>query len=253
MPSSTLPAAFSTRQSLAHSSLTRIKYPTPTIMAPQLPPHPSSVRHRLRAVLPETLKDTEAEPLSIDPLSIDQDILSPHNNTAATSSHTWHQPRPILQKLLSQGMPAESVLLLNIVAVIWGSQHPVIKMVVDDCDPSSFTLVRFCLAAIIASVFSDSSLLWNTNTSDGNEEDGSDSAPSKAKLTWRWGAEMGLWMFLGYAFQSIGLEVSESVPCHLVMFSESQGPFILTHRHTTQYQSCSTRQRNDLVSSCILM
>lgn len=98
-------------------------------------------------------------------------------------------------------MPAESVLLLNVVAVIWGSQHPVIKMVVDDCDASAFTLVRFCFAAIIASIFAPP---WNVNdNTDGNVED----ATSKLKLTWRWGAEMGLWMFLGYAFQSIGLEV----------------------------------------------
>jgi hypothetical protein len=101
-----------------------------------------------------------------------------------------HQPQPIISKLV-KGMPAESVLLLNVVAVIWGSQHPIIKMVVSDCDPSVFTLVRFAFAAVIASFFS-----WNTTLEKGDSQQ-----------TWRWGAEMGLWMFLGYAFQAIGLEV----------------------------------------------
>jgi hypothetical protein len=101
-----------------------------------------------------------------------------------------HQPQPIISKLV-KGMPAESALLLNVVAVIWGSQHPIIKMVVDDCDPSVFSLVRFAFAAVIASFFS-----WSTTVEKGDTQQ-----------TWRWGAEMGLWMFLGYAFQAIGLEV----------------------------------------------
>jgi EamA-like transporter family len=146
-----------------------------------------AVRHRSsRAVFPETMNDAEAE------------SLYPHMERNETGSiqglHHEYQPQlpppPVLSKLV-KGMPAESVLLLNVVAVIWGSQHPIIKMVVDDCDPSVFSFVRFAFAALIASVFS-----WNTTL---EKED--------VHQTWRWGAEMGLWMFLGYAFQAVGLEV----------------------------------------------
>jgi hypothetical protein len=119
----------------------------------------------------------------------------PHDEMNETSSAVKglvhdYQPQPIISKLV-RGMPAESVLLLNVVAVIWGSQHPVIKMVVDDCDPSVFSFVRFAFAAVIASFFS-----WHTTLEKGD-----------MRQTWRWGAEMGFWMFLGYAFQAIGLEV----------------------------------------------
>ena len=54
-------------------------------------------------------------------------------------------------------MPVDAVAQLNVVAVIWGSQHPVIKMVVDDSDASTFSLVRFALGALIAT---PSWLLW---------------------------------------------------------------------------------------------
>ena len=204
MPSSTLPAAFSIRQNLP-SSASSIKYPMAPfpqnpLAAPSavLIPHPSSVRHRLRAVLPETLRDAEIEPLSVD---------IPHNNN---HNNTWHPPQPALQQVLTKGLPTESVFLLNFVALIWGSQHPVIKMVVNDCDPSTFSLVRFAFAALIASIFAPP---WNF---DGDENH----TTSKAKVTWRWGAEMGFWMFLGYAFQAIGLEVSLSC-CRVFRFCNS--------------------------------
>eukprot|EP00546_Thalassionema_frauenfeldii_P018163 CAMPEP_0178906582 /NCGR_PEP_ID=MMETSP0786-20121207/6905_1 /TAXON_ID=186022 /ORGANISM="Thalassionema frauenfeldii, Strain CCMP 1798" /LENGTH=411 /DNA_ID=CAMNT_0020578305 /DNA_START=177 /DNA_END=1412 /DNA_ORIENTATION=+ len=104
----------------------------------------------------------------------------------------------------SIGIPADSVLLLNLVAVIWGSQHAVIKTCVSDIDPSSFSLVRFFLGALIAtpgiwSIGNDATKRKLTTAKRKSEYD-------TLKLTLRWGAEMGLWMFLGYAFQAIGLE-----------------------------------------------
>jgi len=154
----------------------------------------SSVRHRLRAILPETLRDTEVQE---DPL-LDQTILKQSNNN--TETHTWHSPQPALQHVLTKGIPTEAVVLLNVVAVIWGSQHPIIKMVVEDCDAAAFSLVRFCLAATIATLFSPPPLPVRTRQQD------TDDSIKSAQVTWRWGAEMGLWMFLGYAFQAIGLE-----------------------------------------------
>lgn len=143
----------------------------------------------------------------------------------------------------------QSIILLNFVAVIWGTQHSFIKMVVEDCDSSIFSFTRFILAALIATV---GPLLFgsgpanaagsaaagsatneneNENSAKGTLDDDSsmdinndhdhvaiiendvrvsdiDNNESAAnENVWRWGIEMGFWMFLGYAFQAIGLEV----------------------------------------------
>ena len=109
---------------------------------------------------------------------------------------------------LTEEAPPLSIFLLNLVAVIWGSQHAVIKMVVDDSEAGLFTLLRFGLAAILASPYTPglSTLFWTT---DGTAASASDSDDDKdetdLQTAWRWGAEMGLWMFLGFSFQAIGL------------------------------------------------
>lgn len=106
-------------------------------------------------------------------------------------------------------MSDNSIIWLNVVAVIWGSQHAVIKTCVEDLDPSSFSLVRFMVAAIIATpawLASSSSVeLVNSKKDDTSAISTQD---SELATTWRWGAEMGFWMFLGYAFQAVGLAVS---------------------------------------------
>eukprot|EP00585_Thalassiosira_rotula_P000095 CAMPEP_0196160968 /NCGR_PEP_ID=MMETSP0910-20130528/47095_1 /TAXON_ID=49265 /ORGANISM="Thalassiosira rotula, Strain GSO102" /LENGTH=597 /DNA_ID=CAMNT_0041425909 /DNA_START=145 /DNA_END=1939 /DNA_ORIENTATION=- len=168
------------------------------------------------------------------------------------------------------GIPIQSVILLNLVAVIWGTQHSVIKSVVDDStislgagffkwmehmginlsmlqtDVSNngggaggdgaaayFTLARFGLAALLASPYTPGWRLWvdglkenldliESTTIDNavgmNGEEGaivaSNSQANALKeresiaLAWRYGAELGIYMFLGYAFQAIGLETT---------------------------------------------
>lgn len=252
MPSSSLPVAFSIRQNLP-SSASSIKYHGAPCQNSLLPsaavPHPSSVRHRLRAVLPETLKDAQME--SESSTLYDNDALNAVNelnNTTQHATRTWHQPQPAIQQLV-EGLPAESVLLLNAVAFIWGSQHPVIKMVVNDCDTSAFSLVRFCFAALIASIFSPP---WNMDEGSSGSTSGVEE-PSKAMLTWRWGAEMGLWMFLGYAFQAIGLEVSsmrDDDSAALPVSLHASLPLTLSTTTHLFNISDSTLQRNDQVSCC---
>jgi len=122
----------------------------------------------------------------------------------------------------------QSIILLNFVAVIWGTQHAFIKMVVEDCDSSIFSFSRFVLAAIIATVgpllFETATTTATTNTNDEKDLDRSMKNDSNIGITenggsisasennesnanaWRWGIEMGFWMFLGYAFQAVGLE-----------------------------------------------
>lgn len=181
--------------------------PRPSLLLSGIPrDDASSVRHRLRAVLPETLRDAQEvqeESLLLNPPLT---ILKQSNNTTEQAQHgdghTRHQSA--LQQVLTKGIPTEAVILLNGVAVIWGSQHPVIKMVVEDCDAAAFSLVRFGMAAVIASLFTPPPLLPLRTRQDQD----ADESTKSAQLTWRWGAEMGLWMFLGYAFQAIGLEVS---------------------------------------------
>jgi drug/metabolite transporter (DMT)-like permease len=132
---------------------------------------------------------------------------------------------------LFKDLPSESILLLNLVAVLWGTQHAVIKMVVADSDAGSFTLLRFGLAALVASPYTpglpktfefgpeksgneqedtsvDSSLsvtTTSTTTASAADDESSKTSGASVATTWRWGAEMGFWMFLGFAFQAVGL------------------------------------------------
>mmetsp|Transcript_4624 Transcript_4624/g.6679 ORF Transcript_4624/g.6679 Transcript_4624/m.6679 type:complete len:450 (+) Transcript_4624:146-1495(+) len=132
----------------------------------------------------------------------------PNLETSSMIDKTESTKRPADQKELSLfqsiGIPADSVILLNLVAVIWGSQHAVIKTCVSDIDPSSLSLVRFFLGALIATPGilprnSDKQHIHVSSTMEKFDKE-------KVKLILRWGAEMGFWMFLGYAFQAIGLE-----------------------------------------------
>lgn len=100
---------------------------------------------------------------------------------------------------LTEGLPPQNILLLNTVALIWGTQHPVIKMVVNDCDASAFSLVRFGLGALIATP------MWLASTETSTQ-------------TWRWGLEMGMWMFLGYACQAIGLATTTALRSGFLLY-----------------------------------
>jgi drug/metabolite transporter (DMT)-like permease len=122
-----------------------------------------------------------------------------------------------------QPSSSTSVLLLNLVAVLWGTQHAVIKSVVDSSaqfgsilEPSiglaaPFTLVRFFLAALLT--LSNTPTIWSNNDDETGQfvkdslQIGFGGATSSSfPMVWRYGAEMGLYMFLGFAFQAIGLE-----------------------------------------------
>lgn len=110
--------------------------------------------------------------------------------------------------LLPDETPPQSILLLNLVAVIWGSQHAIIKTVVGDSDVADFTFLRFALASLCALPFlpglsvptmakSGENYTLSTPTSLAQE--------AELRKSWRWGAELGLWMFMGFSLQAIGL------------------------------------------------
>lgn len=136
-------------------------------------------------------------------LFMENDRASPLENSSFPI-----EEEPELDKSFS--IPA--VLILNFVAIIWGSQHSVVKMVVgDEGNAASFSFARFALATIIASPFTPNIGSFLTQFSDGestniNIDSDEQEQNEQNALAWRWGIEMGLWMFLGYAFQAIGLE-----------------------------------------------
>ena len=161
------------------------------------------------------------------------------------------------------GVPLQSILLLNIAAIIWGTQHAVIKSVVDNISigpdaaikewmselfgtqnvgshavlndgeaAAYFTLARFGLAALLASPYTpglngilkrikgfvysggdDAADIQMQNTEvDGHlttsENKVATTQVDETILSWRYGLELGVYMFLGYAFQAIGLETT---------------------------------------------
>ena len=152
--------------------------------------------------------------------------------TSSSSSFRFWGDSPLMgnNNNNNKATSLSSIAWLNVVPIIWGTQHAVIKMVVSDSSDTAapFTLLRFGLAALLASPYlfpggglssslsSSSSLFPNNNppnptTSENNHNTTTTTAMerrrihSKSLLPWRWGVEMGVWMFLGFAFQAVGL------------------------------------------------
>ena len=148
------------------------------------------------------------------------------------------------------GVPLQSILLLNIAAVLWGTQHSVIKSVVDgipigpsdslrewfynilgreatfipsnDGDAAAyFTLARFSLAALLAAPYTPGVDEWldrlkgRVNTGETKiismQDDSLEMVNEPSidnNLSWKYGIELGIYMFLGYAFQAVGLQTT---------------------------------------------
>ena len=110
---------------------------------------------------------------------------------------TTSSPEVTQTENMTNQRQAASFFLLNLVAILWGSQHSVIKSVVNDIgnNASTFTLVRFGIAALLTLPYTPGIRSpWSQST---EKEDW--------RNDWRWGIEMGFWMFLGFSFQAIGL------------------------------------------------
>ncbi len=109
----------------------------------------------------------------------------------------------------------QSVLLLNGVAVLFGSQHAVIKSTLDVFpSPSVVNLWRFLSSALLFSPALGSLLRRQDLKKD-------DSA------IWKAGAELGLYTFMGFAFQAIGMETtSASKSAFLLYLNVKFVPFL---------------------------
>lgn len=82
-------------------------------------------------------------------------------------------------------------LSLLMVTFVWGATFVVVQNAISFLEPLSFNAVRFSLAGLLL-------LAWMAAAS----------RPLFGQLSWRVigaGAWMGLWLFCGYAFQTIGL------------------------------------------------
>jgi drug/metabolite transporter (DMT)-like permease len=84
-------------------------------------------------------------------------------------------------------------------------------MVVSDSSAAPFTLLRFSFAALIAAPYTPGLSLRKANIGDVNKE-------NQTSTAWRWGAEMGGWMFLGFAFQAIGLETTTALRSGFLLY-----------------------------------
>lgn len=126
-------------------------------------------------------------------------------------------PSPTPSETTSALLP---LALLNAVTVLWGTQHAVIKTILQsDLSPGVTNFARFSVAAILFSpwtpgLFRDvprqpffSSAPPHDSKANMAEErqDKGEVQDASAIETWRAGAELGLWMFLGFAFQAVGL------------------------------------------------
>jgi len=108
-------------------------------------------------------------------------------------------------RFLREDTQSVSILLLNFVAILWGSQHAIIKTIVDDSDPAGFTFLRFGLASLISFPYLPG-IKETTNKFDSLHNDDKENEYAELWKPWRWGFEMGLWMFFGFALQAIGLQ-----------------------------------------------
>lgn len=158
-------------------------------------------RVRLRAT--PTLPENNSVPRDIDgyprnETRVSDDDASLKNTPVGEASETFFGG--IFPTSTRENERSVAIFLLNAVAIIWGTQHAVIKMVVTDSSAAPFTLLRFALAALIAAPYTPG-VFARKGTGDGSRED-------QTSTAWRWGAEMGAWMFLGFAFQAIGLETT---------------------------------------------
>jgi drug/metabolite transporter (DMT)-like permease len=83
-------------------------------------------------------------------------------------------------------------LSLLFVAAIWGSTFVVVKNAISDMPPFTFLAIRFAIAGLSLAFFKRNLDVW------------------KNKTLWKKGVLIGFFLFLGYAFQTIGLQFTSA-------------------------------------------
>eukprot|EP00588_Corethron_pennatum_P014641 CAMPEP_0194269908 /NCGR_PEP_ID=MMETSP0169-20130528/4003_1 /TAXON_ID=218684 /ORGANISM="Corethron pennatum, Strain L29A3" /LENGTH=418 /DNA_ID=CAMNT_0039011755 /DNA_START=237 /DNA_END=1490 /DNA_ORIENTATION=+ len=109
---------------------------------------------------------------------------------------------------------AACLVMLNLVAVIWGTQHAFIKVMIDDtagidasnfASASNFNLARFAVAAVAASPRTPNLRGLGEWLGRENQKPDAKQEMSQAGKSWRYGAELGAYMFAGFAAHAVGL------------------------------------------------
>ncbi|KAL5697412.1 hypothetical protein ACHQM5_030729 [Ranunculus cassubicifolius] len=98
--------------------------------------------------------------------------------------------RPLWRRILFASKKVRSILLLNVITVIYASNIPVIKEVEAIMDPAVFTVIRFTVSAI---PFIPFVLRTRGNVQIRDA-----------------GLELGIWVSLGYLMQALGLLTSDA-------------------------------------------
>jgi drug/metabolite transporter (DMT)-like permease len=100
--------------------------------------------------------------------------------------------------------------LLNLVAIIYGTQHPLIKISMDSYPSTSLVnFWRFLLSSLLfLPVFLK--MIYNNNTDINNNDINNDDINNNNDdiNKYKAGIELGIYTFLGFAFQAIGLETT---------------------------------------------
>ena len=114
------------------------------------------------------------------------------------------RPAPHSRRLTRYAAPTRSsdaqkaVSTLAFVTAAWGTQHSVAKAALDsvgDGHALELTAARFVVAALALAQFRP-----------------------KDEETWRWGAELGVWSFLGFALQTVGLETTTATRSAFLLY-----------------------------------
>ncbi|KAH7654766.1 Multidrug resistance efflux transporter EmrE domain-containing protein [Dioscorea alata] len=126
------------------------------------------------------------------PLSIPKsgDFVSVIRKLSSDLGIKYFRKRPLWKRIFFASKKVRSLILLNVLTVIYASDIPVLKEVEDVMDPAVFTAVRFLLTAIpflpfIFQTHGD----WKTRSC---------------------GLELGIWVSLGFLCQSLGLLTSDA-------------------------------------------
>lgn len=161
----------------------------------------------LHAVKTTSRRKDDASNITEDD-SIDSSLVSLPDLESATDDTSLTIERTLELPATNLVVP---VLILNIVTVIWGTQHAVIKQVLDSgCSPSLLLFARFAMASLLFTpwmpgLLEKSPLLPFSDPEQDTSVEGEGTIVKSAKETWQAGAEMGIWTFAGFALQAVGL------------------------------------------------
>lgn len=149
---------------------------------PSLPFHGPRCRKRRKCHITATLKPRPSTPQG-------QTSASPTPVRPAASDVDPPEPVPVPVPAPA-APPFSSLALLNVVAVIWGTQHAVIKLAVEGgISPAALSAARFAIAATAATPLLPRG----------------PGAAVAVRAALRPGLELGAWMTAGYALQAVGL------------------------------------------------